>query len=68
MITWSFLITVMANANVPPQGLKLLVFYHDQKQMGKKIVNEKNFIYPLTFEMQMVTRCSPKETLPSHLH
>ena len=68
MIIWSFFITVMTNANMPPQGGQLPVFYHDQKQMGKKIVIEKNFIYPLAFEMQMVSVCSPKKTLPTHLH
>ena len=32
------LITVIANANVPPQGRQLLVIKHDQMQMGKKCI------------------------------
>jgi len=46
-------ITVMATANVPPQGKGFLLFKHDQMQMGNKFVSERSFIAPLAFVLQM---------------
>ena len=38
--------TVTANANVPPQGKRFLLFKHDQMQMGTKIVLKIDRLQP----------------------
>ena len=68
MTNYNFLYTVIASANVPPQGKHFLLFKHDQMQMGLSIVTNDTFFAPLAFDVQMVTLEIPHDTLPIHLH
>jgi len=68
MTDYNFLYTVIASANVPPQGKHFLLFKHDQMQMGLSIVTNDTFFAPLAFDVQMVTLEIPHDTLPIHLH
>ena len=44
MTDYSILFTVIACANVPPQGKRFLLFKHDQMQMGLSIVTNDTFL------------------------
>ena len=68
MTNYSILFTVIACANVPPQGKCFLLFKHDQMQMGLSIVTNDTFFAPLAFDVQMVKLDIPHDTLPIHLH
>ena len=67
MTDYNFLYTVNTSANVPPQGKHFLLFKHDQMQMGLSIVTNDTFFAPLAFDVQMVKRFIPHDTLPIHL-
>jgi hypothetical protein len=61
-------ITVIANANVPPQGKQPPWSNMIKCKWVKRLLYERHFINPLAFDMQMVRMRSPNETLPIHLH
>ena len=49
LIYCSFQTIVIANANVPPQGVTIPVIKHDQKQMGKNCELWKKILHPTYF-------------------
>ena len=59
MTHYKNLYTLIASANVPPQGKHFLLFKHDQMQMGLSIVTNGTFFAPLAFVLQMVTIYNP---------
>ena len=52
------LITVIASANMPPQGRSFRVS-RDQMEMGETFINKWHLPGPLPFELQMVTIYNP---------
>jgi len=59
-------ITVIANANVPPQGLPGVIVI--KCKWENRLQYKKPFINPLAFDLQMVRTSNPNENRSIHLH
>ena len=68
LINCSSLITMMANANVPPQGGQLPGSIMIKCNWDYSLYHERYFTIPPAFEVQMGKTYNPNDTLPSHLH
>jgi len=62
------LYTVIASANVPPQGDSSCFSNMIKYKWVKSLDSKKTVIGPLVFDVQMVRAINPNDTLSIHLH